>query len=183
MDGDRAPLGDWRRLPTGTTASSSSTRRMPPAFRPGRPRACRALEGRDNILALHTCGKALGVSGALVCRPATLCDYLVNRCRPFIYSTAPSPLMAAGGARGACACCRRAGASRAAGALIALCGPNSCARSAAASAPSGSQILPVMIGDNGRAMAVAAALQARGFDIAASVRRPCRKARRGCAFP
>ena len=27
-------------------------------------------------------------------RPRTLCDYLVNRCRPFIYSTAPSPLMA-----------------------------------------------------------------------------------------
>ncbi|RWE22934.1 8-amino-7-oxononanoate synthase, partial [Mesorhizobium sp.] len=53
-----------------------------------------AFEGRDNILALHTCGKALGASGALVTGPRTLCDYLVNRCRPFIYATAPSPLMA-----------------------------------------------------------------------------------------
>src|SRR4029079_18136737 len=52
------------------------------------------FEGRDNIVALHTCGKALGASGALVTGPRTLCDYLVNRCRPFIYATAPSPLMA-----------------------------------------------------------------------------------------
>ncbi|MET2832549.1 8-amino-7-oxononanoate synthase, partial [Mesorhizobium shangrilense] len=32
-------------------------------------------------------------------------------------------------------------------------------------AASGSQILPVIVGHNGRCMAVAAALQARGFDI------------------
>lgn len=30
---------------------------------------------------------------------------------------------------------------------------------------SGSQIQPVIVGDNGRAMALAAALQARGFDV------------------
>ena len=31
--------------------------------------------------------------------------------------------------------------------------------------PSGSQIMPVVIGENGRTMALAAALQARGFDV------------------
>jgi 8-amino-7-oxononanoate synthase len=30
---------------------------------------------------------------------------------------------------------------------------------------SGSQIMPVVVGDNGRAMALSAALQARGFDV------------------
>ena len=53
------------------------------------------LEGRDNIIALHTCGKALGAMGALLTGPQVMCDYLVNRSRPFIYATAPSPLMAA----------------------------------------------------------------------------------------
>ena len=33
--------------------------------------------------------------GALLAGPQVLCDYLVNRSRPFIYATAPSPLMAA----------------------------------------------------------------------------------------
>jgi 8-amino-7-oxononanoate synthase len=44
---------------------------------------------------LHTCGKALGVSGALVGGSRILCDYLINHARPFIYATAPSPLAAA----------------------------------------------------------------------------------------
>lgn len=122
-----------------------------------------AFEGRDNIIALHTCGKALGASGALVTGPGTLCDYLVNRCRPFIYATAPSPLMAVA-AREALAMLsdepmrrvqlheRVAFASRQ---LVERCGVK----------PSGSQIQPVVIGDVSRAMAVAAALQARGFDI------------------
>ena len=46
------------------------------------------------MLAVHTCGKALGGAGALVSGPRVLCEFLVNRCRPFIYATAPSPLMA-----------------------------------------------------------------------------------------
>jgi len=39
--------------------------------------------------------RRLAVSGALVSGPRVLCDFLINRCRPFIYATAPSPLMAA----------------------------------------------------------------------------------------
>ena len=53
------------------------------------------LEGRDNVVVLHTCGKALGVSGALIGASRILCDYLVNHARSFIYATAPSPLAAA----------------------------------------------------------------------------------------
>uniref|UniRef100_UPI001782C0CF 8-amino-7-oxononanoate synthase n=1 Tax=Mesorhizobium mediterraneum TaxID=43617 RepID=UPI001782C0CF len=121
------------------------------------------FEGRENIVALHTCGKALGASGALVTGPATLCDYLINRCRPFIYATAPSPLMAVA-AREALALLsdepmrriqlheRVAFAGRQ---LAERCGVK----------PSGSQIQPFFIGDVSRTMAVAAALQARGFDI------------------
>ncbi|MDX8535274.1 8-amino-7-oxononanoate synthase [Mesorhizobium sp. VK25A] len=122
-----------------------------------------AFEGRDNILALHTCGKALGASGALVTGPRTLCDYLVNRSRPFIYATAPSPLMAVA-ARKALAMLadepmRRIQLHE----RIALAGRQLAERCGIK--PSGTQIQPVVIGDNRRTMAVAAALQARGFDI------------------
>ena len=49
------------------------------------------------MLVLHTCSKALGGAGALVTGPRLLAQFLVNRCRPFIYATAPSPLMAVAG--------------------------------------------------------------------------------------
>lgn len=121
------------------------------------------FEGRDNIIALHTCGKALGASGALVTGPRTLCDYLVNRCRPFIYATAPSPLMAVA-AREALAILsdepmRRVQLHE----RVALAGRQLADRCGVK--PSGSQIQPVVIGDVSRTMAAAAALQARGFDI------------------
>src|SRR6185503_18744010 len=47
-----------------------------------------------NGITLHTCGKALGVSGALVCASAETIDFLINKARPFIYSTAPPPFLA-----------------------------------------------------------------------------------------
>ena len=52
------------------------------------------LEGAENVITLHTCGKALGATGALVCASRVVCDFLVNRGRAFVFSTAPSPLMA-----------------------------------------------------------------------------------------
>jgi 8-amino-7-oxononanoate synthase len=47
------------------------------------------------IISINTCGKALGVQGALVCGPQWFTEYLINKARPFIYSTAPSPWLAA----------------------------------------------------------------------------------------
>ena len=38
---------------------------------------------------VHTFGKGLGLHGAVVLGSKTLRDYLVNFCRPFVYSTAP----------------------------------------------------------------------------------------------
>ena len=50
--------------------------------------------GCSNLIVLHTCGKALGACGALICASSEIIDYLITRCRPFIYSTAPSPVIA-----------------------------------------------------------------------------------------
>ena len=50
---------------------------------------------QERLITINTCGKALGVSGALVCGPQWFRDLLINVARPFIYSTAPSPWIAA----------------------------------------------------------------------------------------
>lgn len=41
--------------------------------------------------AIFTFGKAMGSHGAVIAGSSILRDYLVNYCRPFIYTTAPSP--------------------------------------------------------------------------------------------
>jgi 8-amino-7-oxononanoate synthase len=46
-------------------------------------------------LQMGTLSKALGVSGGYLAGSAALIDYLVNRARSFIYSTAPPPALAA----------------------------------------------------------------------------------------
>jgi 8-amino-7-oxononanoate synthase len=44
---------------------------------------------------MGTLGKALGSSGGYICGPQALIDYLINRARSFIFSTAPVPASAA----------------------------------------------------------------------------------------
>lgn len=48
----------------------------------------------ENLIVLHTCGKALGISGALVCGGKCIIEYLINKARPFIFTTAESPVIA-----------------------------------------------------------------------------------------
>jgi len=123
------------------------------------------FEGRDNVITLHTCGKALGTVGGFILAPRTIRDFLVNRARPFIFATAPSPLTAAI-TRSAIEISRTNPERRerlaglvqfAGGELRRRCGIT----------PSGSQIIPVVIGADRAAVAVAALLQQRGFDIRA----------------
>ncbi|MCC0009579.1 MAG: 8-amino-7-oxononanoate synthase [Hyphomicrobiaceae bacterium] len=123
------------------------------------------LEGNDNVIALHTCGKALGASGAIITLPAILRDYMVNRARPFIYATAPSPLMAAT-VRAALGIIRTAiGKRENLAALTAHTGTLLKARCGVT--PTGTHIQPVIVGRDARALAIATALQNAGFDVRA----------------
>jgi 8-amino-7-oxononanoate synthase len=163
MDGDCAPLAQLAELTAQHDAfliidEAHATGVFGPA---GRGLAA-DLEGRDNILTLHTLGKALGCEGALVCGPALLTDFLVNRGRGFIFSTAPSPLMAAV-ARAAIALANGGERQARLQALTASAGSLFAERLGLK--PTGTQILPLILGDNKRTMAAAAYLQQNGFDV------------------
>lgn len=130
----------------------------------GRGRAA-AFEGRENIITVHTCGKALGVSGALVCLAKPLRDFLVNRGRNFIFATAPSPLIAAC-VRGVLRLVESADDHRAdLQARVALAGQE--LQRLCNISPSGSQIQPIIVGADGRALALAERMRACGYDIRA----------------
>jgi len=115
------------------------------------------------MLTLHTCGKGLGTSGGLICGPREMIDTLINRARPFIFATAPSPLDAAivrGALRSVgqdpgltlAARDRMAHAHAEAARLCGLTGFHS-------------QIMPVIVGEDAATMDRALRLQKKGFDV------------------
>ena len=124
-----------------------------------------AFEGRGNVITLHTCGKALGTVGGFILAPRVVRDFLVNRSRPFIFATAPSPLTAAI-TRAALELSRSNPARRERLARLVQFSGNELRRQCGIE-PSGSQIVPVIIGSDRAAVALAASLQHRGYDIRA----------------
>lgn len=163
MDGDRAPLADLVALADRHEAILLVDEAHATGVFGNHGRGlAEGLDGRENLIVLRTCGKALGCEGALVCGPAVVRDHLVNRGRGFIFSTAPSPLMAAA-VREALRMLEDEPERRER--LHALIYHAEMDFAALDIAPSGSQIVPVVIGDEARTMEIAAAVQAAGFDV------------------
>ena len=54
---------------------------------------CSLLKKRDEIVSLHTGGKALSAAGAFSASSLEVREYLINNCKSFIYTTALSPLV------------------------------------------------------------------------------------------
>lgn len=166
MDGDKAPLTELAELAERDSAFLViDEAHATGVFGPGGRGLAHALEGRENVITLHTCGKALGLSGALLCLPRVLREFMINRCRSFIFATAPSPLLAA--------------LVRAALEIIAQANDRRealrerVARLGRGLAPlakieaSGTHIQPIIVGADERALKLAARMQAAGFDIRA----------------
>ncbi|GAA0476119.1 8-amino-7-oxononanoate synthase [Parasphingorhabdus litoris] len=166
MDGDQAPLAELAGI-AGTHEAMLiiDEAHAVGVFGKGGVGLTGALAGQDNIIVLRTCGKALGVEGGLITMPKVLHDFFINRARPFIFSTAPSPLTAHLVHKAieyiaenpALQTQLQDHISLAENRLGGLC-PSSRASS---------QIFPVIIGDDSTAVHIAASLQQKGFDVRA----------------
>ncbi|NLS01596.1 8-amino-7-oxononanoate synthase [Rhizobium sp. P38BS-XIX] len=167
MDGDRAPLFDLKELADrhgGLLVVDEA--HATGVFGPGGRGLASDLETAGNVLVLHTCGKALGMSGALLGLPGVLADYMVNRARSFIYSTAPSPLMAAG-VREALHMIEDEPERRSRLTALKDFAGDRLRSKLGLNSGSGSQILPIMIGDNAAALRIAERMRSEGFDVRA----------------
>ncbi|WP_298261262.1 8-amino-7-oxononanoate synthase [Bradyrhizobium sp.] len=164
MDGDFAPLEALSEIAGRHDAFLMiDEAHATGVFGPGGRGLTAAYEGRENLIAIHTCGKALGAAGALVTTTKLLRDFIVNRCRPFIFSTAPSPLLAVAVEEALSTLREEPEHQQRLTQLIGVAREEIGARQGWQF--SGSQIIPYIVGDNARAMDLAGGLQARGFDV------------------
>jgi 8-amino-7-oxononanoate synthase len=160
MDGDIAPLAEYKKLGAALIVDEAHAVGLYGERGEG-------LIGGDGVfVSVNPAGKALGVAGAFVAGPSWAIEYLEQRARPFIFSTAAPPAIAAAldasldviaaepERRERVRSLARYLRERLAEAGIAV--------------PAGdSPIIPVIMGENDRAVAVAAALQQAGFDVRA----------------
>jgi 8-amino-7-oxononanoate synthase len=168
MDGDFAPLADLAALCRDDGAVLVVDEAHAVGIYGERGTGLIEAAGLDpnGCLSINTAGKALGAAGAFVAGPAWAIEYLVQRARPFVFSTAAPPAIA--GAIEASLSVVREDATRRRRLLARASFLRDALRRAGVPLPDGrSQIVPIRIGDNDRAVAVAAALQAQGFDVRA----------------
>jgi len=115
---------------------------------------------------VSTFGKAFGLFGAFVAGSHVLIDYLVNRCRPFIFTTAVPPLVL----YGVEAALDLLGAEPERRKRVCLLADRLRQRfqeTGLDTLESAGPIIPVVLGKSGRALAVAQRLQKKGFDVRA----------------
>lgn len=164
MDGDRAQLDDLAQLADREGFLIVDEAHATGVWGPGGKGLSYALEGRENVITLHTLGKALGGSGALLGLPAVLRAALINRARPFIFATAPSPLMAVAGGAALDLLRDEPDLPQRLHDHIALFSQEMSTRLPHLPM-SGSQIVPLIVGEDAATMRLAAAVQAEGFDV------------------
>jgi len=168
MDGDAAPLAAL----AAAAAATDSILIVDEAHAlgvlgPGGRGLCAAAGIAPDVL-IGTLGKAVGSAGGFAAGVAPLRDLLVNRARTFIFTTALAPPTAAaaeaglrliGGPEGDRRRAQLAEHRRSLGEAL--------LRRGFVSAPPSGPIVPVLLGSEARALAVAQALSARGLFIPA----------------
>lgn len=177
MDGDRAPISELVELAQKYGAELIVDEAHATGVAGPRGRGLVAASGpsdrrlTDRVLAtVHPCGKALAGMGCFVACSEKLKQYLVNRARTFIFSTALPPYMAAQ-VRAAIRIAANADEERG---HLALLGAflrrklhDAGFDIGVADAKIDTQIVPIFLGENERALRFAALLDEAGFGVRA----------------
>jgi 8-amino-7-oxononanoate synthase len=170
MDGDHAPLreivalkeqyGAWLMVDEAHATG---------LYGPNRRGLAEELGVSDRIeVKMGTLGKALGAAGGYICGSRALIDYLINRARTLVFSTAPVPAAAAAATAGVRFVQSSAGEDRRrklwqnVSVLSATINPRLAPLSTKPSA-----IIPIMLGAESKAVEAATALRERGIFIPA----------------
>jgi 8-amino-7-oxononanoate synthase len=168
MDGDEAPLGDYAEL----CAQRGAYLIVDEAHAVGiyGSRGSGLIDehgiGEQVFLSISTAGKALGVAGAFVAGPAWAIEYLIQRARPFIFSTAAPPALASA-IYASLTLVEQEPERRERVRELAASLRSRLTAEGIPIGPGTSHIVPVFIGDNDAAVSVADMLQRDGFDVRA----------------
>src|SRR6266545_7570473 len=168
MDGDEAPLGEYAALcrATKTELIVDEAHAVGVMGASGSGLIEETGIGADVFLSLNPAGKALGVGGAFVAGPNWAIDYLVQRARSFIFSTAPPPSMAAG-LEAALDVIHDEPELRTRLLNLSVRMREVLIESGVSISRGCSQIIPVIIGDSEQSVNIANSLQAQGYDVRA----------------
>ena len=178
MDGDRAPLAGIVELKRqyGALLLVDEAHAVGVIGKHGRGLAAELGIHRDIDIHMGTMSKALGVSGGYLCGRRSLVDLLVNRARPFIFSTAQPPALAAAAEAAVDFLLTEEGERRrlALWQNIRLLGsqlPAAPAKAAGGPKDGGSAIFPWIVGEEARAVDFSGWLSRKGF-FAPAIRYP-----------
>src|SRR5213082_930972 len=172
MDGDRAPLRELIELKKrfGALLMLDEAHVVGVIGPNGRGLAVAEKLNKDVDVQMGTLSKALGASGGYICGPRDLIEWLINRGRSFIYSTAPPPGIVGAAVAAVNFLASPEGEER----RILLWKrirlmhellPGDCSNKKATDA--GSAIFPWMVGDEQAAIDLASGLQGEGFFVPA----------------
>ncbi len=166
MDGDRAPLADLAQIADAHDAMLViDEAHAVGIFGEGGTGLSGDIGRRENVIILRTCGKALGGEGGLLTMAKILREFFINRARPLIFSTAPSPLTAHLAHQAIAHIADNPSLQTGLADHIALA--RRCFAGLRLSDGQDSQIFPVILGEDRLAVAVAQRLQGQGFDVRA----------------
>jgi len=167
MEGDRAPIADLAGLCERYSAFLVVDEAHAVGVEGEQGRGLAAAVQSERILAtVYTCGKALASMGAFVAGSHTLRAFLINHARSFIFSTALPPYCGAH-VQTAVGLTRECDAERAHLKQLGEVLRTSLRSAGFDIGRSASQIVPVILGDNGTAIQVASALCESGFSVRA----------------
>jgi 8-amino-7-oxononanoate synthase len=164
MDGDRVPLRDLVELKKYFNALLllDEAHAIGVIGPNGRGLAAAENLSDDVDVQMGTLSKALGVSGGYICGSRNLIEWLINRARSFIFSTAPPPGLAAAALAAVDFISSAEGEDR-----RRILWRNIEILRERLSLDSGSAIFPRIVGDEQAALELATDLQAEGFFVPA----------------